>query len=275
MIKTVFTSLAFAYLAAACSAPEAASSPDKLRVVSADLCADQYALALLDRDDIAALSPDARKSFSYYRNEADGLPIVRPRTESILALRPDVVLRSYGGEPNLTGALANAGIRTVQIPYARDLGTARAALIETANALGAVDRGAAIAADVDVRVKALGSRRDSARTVLYITSKGAIAGRASMIDELISIAGHDNFEMRPGWRFAPLEALAYRAPDIVATSFFDGPDANTDRWSASRHPVAQRMFDKAERIDLPGAWTACNAWFALDAAEALAEAGAS
>ena len=95
-----------------------------------------------------------------------------------------------------------------------------------------------------------------------------------MIHQAMLAAGLSNFIKRDGWHSIPLERLAYERPELVATSFYDTSRVHGSRWSASRHPIAERELSEAERVELEGAWTACGAWFVLDAIEALA-AGAA
>lgn len=252
---------------AACGRDPAEDRPATARIISLDFCADQYLLAFADRDAVAGLSPDATKSFSYFRDAVKGLPVVRPRAEDILVHRPDAVIRTYGGGPAMTAFLERAGVTVIQIPYAGDLSAIAQTARSVAAALGDAEGG-------DKAARAMGQRLDALApadgTVLYLTSKGAVAGADTLIDELIERSGRRNFQTRPGWGTAPLERLAYETPDIIAAGFFDGPDARTDRWSPAHHPVARRAMAEAHIIDMPGAWTACSAWFIADAAEALA-----
>ena len=78
-------------------AAENKDSSEPIRVVSLDYCADQFLLKLADPEQILALSPDAGAGFSYLREEAQGSPTVRPRAEDLIALSPDLAIRSYGG----------------------------------------------------------------------------------------------------------------------------------------------------------------------------------
>ncbi|MCC6788878.1 MAG: ABC transporter substrate-binding protein, partial [Hyphomonadaceae bacterium] len=43
------------------------------RIVSLDYCADQFVLALADREQVAALSVGARRDDSYFRDRAQGM----------------------------------------------------------------------------------------------------------------------------------------------------------------------------------------------------------
>ena len=252
----------------ACAPAENETKAEPRRIISLDFCADQYLMAFADSGSIIGLSPDSEQSFSYYRERARGFAKIRPRAENILIEKPDAVIRTFGGGPNIAALLERVGIDVIQIPYANDLASIRKSTIETSTALGHPARGRAAVADMDRRLASLTAKPQG--EILYLTSKGAVAGAGTLIDELIRSAGYTNFEQRPGWRFAPLEQLAYGAPHTLAAGFFDGADANTDLWSPARHTVAKRALRNNDVVDIPGAWTACGAWFVVDAAEAMA-----
>jgi iron complex transport system substrate-binding protein len=252
-------------------APAARAAP--LRVVSLDYCADQYLLELLPRERIAALSPDADRPFSYHRARAAGLRQVPSRAEDVLVLRPDLVVRSYGGGPDAARFFAAAGVPVLQIGYAEDLAGVRRTLVEVAAGLGLRARGEARARQLDARLARIGEARGPAtRTALYLTSGGATAGPGTLVHELIVAAGLRNFEDAPGWHALPLERLARARPDLVAPAFFGAGAGLLDGWSAARHPVAQAQLRARPVVPLDGAWTACGGWFVLDAVEALAKA---
>lgn len=259
-------------VAAGCDAHPAPRRADGAgpRVVSLDFCADQYVLKLADRGQIAALSPDAEKSFSYLREEAKGLPKVRPRAEDILLHRPDIVVRSYGGGPRATAFFERAGVKVVQIAYANDIAAMRQSIIDAARDLGVPERGKAVAAEMDARLAAL-PEAEGSPSVLYMTSKGAVAGTGTSIDDMMARAGAENFQSAPGWGGLPLERLAYEKPDMIAAGFFETSDLVSDLWTPARHPLARRTLTDLPVVNIPGAWTACGGWFAMDAVEALAE----
>ncbi|QHL91869.1 ABC transporter substrate-binding protein [Sphingomonas changnyeongensis] len=240
-----------------------------LRVVSLDYCADQYVLALVPRNRIAALSPDARKSFSYHRARAAGIAQVPSRAEDVLVRRPDLVVRSYGGGPDAARFFARSGVPVVQIGYANDLAGVRRTLIEVADGLGASARGAALARAMDARLARLRGDRP-ARQALYMTPAGVTTGSGTLIHAMITAAGLANFMDAPGWRPLPLERLAYQRPDLVAAAFFGTETDHRDGWSAARHPVARAQLRERPVVNLDGASTACGGWFVLDAVEALA-----
>ena len=241
------------------------------KIVSLDYCADQYVLKLAEPENILALSPDATASFSYFREEAKSFPTVRPRAEDVLLLKPDIVVRTYGGGPNATAFFEHSGISVVQIGYASDLNGVKAVIESAAQQMDAESRGSKLMAEMDSRLNALPNSQSRLNT-LYLTSKGAVAGKQTMIDDLMSKAGVLNFQQASGWTSIPLERLAYESPQLIATGFFETSDLNSDRWTPARHPVAQRALAEIPLVNIPGAWTACGAWFLLDAVEALADA---
>lgn len=260
--------VALALVAPGCAPAPVAAPARPMRIVSLDYCADQYLLELVGRARIAALSPDAAAPFSYHRKRAAGLPQVRARVEDVLALRPDLVIRSYGGGPMASNLLARAGVPVLQIGYAENLAAVRANLVTVARGLGQGAAGEARAAAFDRRLAALARTAGRHPETLYVTSGGATSGTGTLVDELLRAAGHRNYEHAPGWQTVPLERLAYHPPDQVALATFDGPT----RWSPARHPVVEGVIAARPTTRLDGAWTACGGWFVLDAVERLAAA---
>lgn len=250
-------------------APQAPAVPQ--RIVSLDYCADQFVLKLADRAQIAALSTSAASGFSYMRTSAAGLPQVRARAEDVLGLRPDLVVRSYGGEANIAGLLARARTPLAQLAYGEDFEAVRGNIRAMAAAFGHPQRGEALVAEMDARLAAI--QPGGKRTALYVTPAGFTTGPGSLVDALLRAAGLENFETAPGWRPLPLERLAGERPDMVAAGFFNTHTTAADSWSSMRHPIALRQMRERPVVHLDGAWIACGGWFLVDAAEALAAGG--
>jgi iron complex transport system substrate-binding protein len=259
-------------LLAACG-PEAAEAPSAealpRRIVSLDYCADQHAVMLAGRDRILALSPDAEKGFSYVRREAAGLPTVKPRMEDVLLLKPDLVIRSYGGGPGTTGMLERAGIEVLQVPYVSSLEEVWQSTLVMGEALGEADKARALVGAAKARLAAL-ARAPGGDSALYLTAGGATTGPGSLVHELILAAGHENFETRPGWRMIDLEKLAFETPGFVASTSFGAGAVGEGAWSPVRHPIARAQLTRKNTVALDGALTACGGVFLVEAAEALA-----
>ena len=263
-------------LLAGCSASGPALDPDgerPQRIVSLDYCADQYVLRFADRDAILAVSPDAAKRFSYMRSHASGLPSVRPRAADVLALKPDLVVRSYGGGPEAVGFLEELGVPVVQIGFPQTLAEVRDEVVRVGGALGAEREARRVASDMDRRLAALPQREGAAPSALYMTPGGVTSGEGTLVHEVLRAAGLANFQDRPGWNALPLERLAYEGPDVIAAAFYEGASGEADSWSAARHPVARTQLSNRPVVPLEGAWTSCGGWFLVEAVEALAQAG--
>ena len=247
------------------SAPQAAR-----RIVSLDYCADQYVMQFAPAAEVGALSSDAAKDFSYFRERAEGLPTMRPRVEDVLALRPTTVVRSFGGDAGIDAALAGAGVDVVQLGYPQTMAEVRAELLRVGAALDAEDKAKALAQDFDARLAAL-PPANKRPTALYMTPGGVTTGGGSLIDEMMQRAGITNFEGTAGWSALPLERLVSDRPDIIVAAFYGETGADSDQWSAARHPIAAATLKDRPVARLSGASVSCGAWYVLDAVEAMAD----
>ena len=239
------------------------------RIVSLDYCADQFVLKFADRESILAVSPDAGKSFSYMAEAARGIPVTRSVAEDVLLLRPDLIVRSYGGGPNAAAFFERAGIPVINVGWAGDLDGVKALNLDMATQLGAPEKGRAIVADMEGRLAAI-KKSGKTHKALYVTPGGVTSGPGSLVHEMMVAAGLENYLTDAGWRSLPLEQLVYDAPDMIAAAYFED---SQNAWSAAAHPVARRQTDTLPRADIQGAWTTCGGWFLVDAIEALAKAG--
>ncbi|MEO1042434.1 MAG: ABC transporter substrate-binding protein [Pseudomonadota bacterium] len=246
-------------------------SESPTRIMSLDYCADQYVLKFADRQHILALSPHATADFSYMRDSAVGLPTIRPVAENILIMNPDLVVRTYGGGPNVTAFLERAGIPVLNVGWTNTIDDVVINIERLSSALGSAEEGRATIADMRQRLDRARLSEQSV-TTLYMTPAGVTTGPGSLVHELITAAGLSNFQDEPGWRSLPLERLAYEKPDLVAAAFFGTLTNHPDAWSPSNHPVAQAQMTNSDLVPIEGAWTACGGWFLVDAVEALSEA---
>lgn len=240
------------------------------RIVSLDYCADQYVLALADREQIAALSPGATRDDSYYRDRAAGLRQVRNSLENVLALHPDLVVRNWGGPWDAAEVYGRFGVPVLQIGDAPTFAAARADLLNAATAVGQAERGAQIAAELDTRLARLQARAPAGRPpVMYLSSAGAVAGAGVLMNDVIAQAGGANAWGGAGWTVLPLERMVQTPPALIVTGFFDTGRTRVDAWSPSRHPALRRALAHARTVALPAGAISCEAWYAIDAAEAV------
>jgi iron complex transport system substrate-binding protein len=243
------------------------------RVLSLDQCADQYVLALAPRLDIAGLSYRADDADSYLRASARGLPLRRADLESVLASRPHIVVRYWGGDELMARRLARGGIQVVKIDDADDFQGVRANVRKVAAALGRTAAGEALIGRMDAELAAAkGAWRG--RRALYLTPGGFTAGEDTLVGAMMSAAGLRNAAQAPGFTPVSLERLAARLPDGFVLGFFDPASAQAQGWSMGRRGALHRITAGRTLAALPGAILGCPAWFAADGARDLALAAA-
>lgn len=239
-----------------------------MRVISLDYCSDQYVLKLVPRERIVGVSPDARKDFSYMRDAAEGIRRVPSKAEDVLALQPDLIVRSYGGGANAANYFEAAGVPVLQVGWASDLDGVEQVILDMAEGLGAGGEGHEIVADMQARLAALRGANGGKRA-LYMTPGGVTSGAGSLVHEMMIAAGLANYQVEAGWHDLPLEQLVADRPDLIAFAAFD---THVTPWSAARHPVAQAQTRDLPVARLEGAWTSCGGWWLVDAIEVMAEA---
>ncbi len=243
------------------------------RAYSLDQCADQYVLALSDRADIVGLSRRATKADSYLRANARGLPLRRATSESVLAARPAVVVRYWGGDARLLADLRRRGVRVVAIDDAADFPGVRANIRRLAAALGRRRAGEGLIARMEARLAgARGAWRGAG--ALYLTSGGDTAGAGTLIDAMLRAAGLTNREAGAGFHALSLERLILLPPTALVLGFFDAGANALEHWGMGRSAPMRRLASRHAIVSLPGALLACPAWFAADGVAAIERAKA-
>lgn len=258
-----------ALLAALALAPGVAFAAP--RVMSLDSCADQYVLALAPRDSIVGLSHRAVSRDSYMRERAVDLPLRRATFESLVAARPDVVVRLWGGDARLSKALEKKNIKTVALDDAADFDGLRANVRKVAAALDRRPEGEAIIARMDGQLaRSAGAGKGGA--ALYLTPGGFTAGSGTLIDAMLKAAGYANANTAPYFAPVSLEQLVMKPPAAVVLGLFDTVRAGSDRWGPGRHAALRKAVDDRTVASLPAAVVGCPGWFAAEGAEMLAKA---
>lgn len=242
-------------------------------VMSLDSCADQFVLALSPREAIVGLSARADDRDSYLRAGARGLPVRRATTEAVLAVRPDVVVRYWGGDARLEEALRRRGVRVVRINDATDFDAVRANVRDVAAALDRRAAGEALVAGMDARLAGAKGAWKGA-PALYLTPSGFTTGPGSLVDAMLRAAGLTNLATGATWKPIPLEQLVTRPPKAFVLGFFDAFAVAMDRWGPGRHRALKARLPGRTVASLPSTILGCPAWFAADGPALLARAKA-
>lgn len=261
------------FFAAAALISGAAAEP---RVVSLDYCSDQYVLKLADPDQIIAVSRGADKDYSHMRAAASDHTRIRPTPEEVLSLEPELVLRQWGGGANANEAFGRFGAEVVSLGYPEDFEGVKDNIRMAAAALEQTERGEELIAEMQSRLDALAASHTRPARALYVTPGGVTAGARTMIDAIFKAAGVINIAAENGevyWPPLPAEELLMNPPQLIVAGFFVSEDQDINYWSAARHPVIEAQLKETPTVYLTPDLISCAAWYAVDAAEQIAEKG--
>ena len=244
--------------------------------VSADYCADQYLLALADRSQILAVSPDAEAPFSHMAAKASGIPKLNTGVEELMSLKPDYVITSWGWSAHDRRLPERLGASFVQVQFGTTPESIAANLRSIGTMLGRESQAEVIIAEMYRRLQAVEarvrSRSGKPLTAVYITPSGTTSGAGTLVDEIITRAGLINGVAKTGysgWQQIRLEELVLDPPDVFVASFFELNTAQTDNWNIARHSVMQRLLQDRPVILVPSSKLSCTAWYFVDAVEML------
>jgi iron complex transport system substrate-binding protein len=228
-----------------------AAAAQARRVVSLNLCTDQY-LALLAPEQAVGLTPLSRDpSLSVVARQAAHLPIVRADAEAVLALRPDLVLAATWGARATLAALEREHVRVVRIALPQDFPAIRAQTGFLAALLGARQRGAALLAGMDA---ALAAPKAVPTEALWLAPRGYTAGPHSLQAAVLRAAGL--VPIGRG-RHLSLEALLADPPALLVTARAPGtPSLATDLLTHPALAALPRRTVPPALLACGGPWTA-------------------
>lgn len=238
------------------------------RVISIDYCADQYLLKLGTSSQILGVSPKSMASFSFMREKAKNFNKVRATTEELLALRPDLIIRSFGGGVGVNKFLKHHKIPILQIGRLDSLEDITQTIVNISKALGNDELGITLVHELNRRLLSI-TRTEEKSTALYIAAGGVTTGEGTLVHDIMSKGNLLNIVDTQGWRDIPLEQLASLRPDIIVHSYLGDLTKNSGKWSAIHHPVTKRFLLSNAAIAIPPALVSCGAWYSLDAVEMI------
>jgi iron complex transport system substrate-binding protein len=262
------------------TSPLAAAAAEPQRVVSINVCTDQYLLALADREQIAALSPYASdRGLAFFAERADGIPTTSGAAEAVLTHDPDLVLTGTFTKRATRAMLERLGYRVLDIPPAQSWQDVRDTTRTVAEALGHPERAERWIAALDAAlasVRAAGPPEGRLRALNY-QRRGYATGTDTLMNRLFTVAGLENAAAEAGIRAVrqlSLETVVRLRPDILV---FDRPDIDlTDVGSdLLRHPALARAVPDSRQIVLPQRLTVCGGPSLADAIATLQDAVAA
>ena len=184
-------------------------------IVSLNLCADQYLLALADRRQIGALTVYAADpGMSAAAGAARGLPTTQGSAEALLTLAPDLLLVAPY-QVAAKHALLPA-TRIVAVPEATDAAQIAANLSTVAAAVGHPERAGPLIARLRATLPPVDSGRGP--IVAQYQRGGYLTGTGTLVDDLMRRAGLRNLAAvlhRPPLSRLSLEEIIAAKPDYL------------------------------------------------------------
>jgi iron complex transport system substrate-binding protein len=273
-----FMSLHLCALCCALGAGMAAAFANDLpTALSVDNCADQYLLALADREQVVAVSQDAWQEFSYHADIAKQHSRVHSSSEELIALSPDIVISSWGWPAQDRQLPERHGIEFVQMQFGHTPEVIAENLRLIAVALDRLPFAESIILQMEQRLDRARQRAEKIAatanlTAAYITPSGTTSGSDTLMDSIMHMAGLRNVVAEhgyTGWRYLDLEQLVSDDPDILVASFFELGSQTTDNWSISRHKVMRSFLTNKPVVYIPSRYLGCSAWYFLEAVELI------
>lgn len=248
------------------------------RVVSLNLCTDQYLLMLADRTQIASLSAlayDPQQSF--YAADATGIPHHQGQADQLVSLKPDLLLNSPFSNRRSSQLLTTLGYRVVEIPPAQNLNQVMEQITRVGNLLNRQARAATLIEQMKLRLHTLQQRvpvlTDTSPKLMQYSAGGFTTGPQTLTGELITLAGWRNSAIDAGIEYygrVTLEQLLTLAPDrLLDVPVTEGSWSTTERQL--QHPVLEKSGVAADWIRLPERLWNCGGPMLLDALEMLIE----
>jgi iron complex transport system substrate-binding protein len=191
------------------------------RVVSTFLCTDEYVFRLVPRQRIAALSyeaTDRNPVVSTIADRARGIRTIRPTTETVLSLTPDLVVMYAGTNLRLHLNLKKLGIAVLDVPWANSLADVRTITTMLGEKLGAPRKAKEMLAGMDRKIAAAraAAPRPPVRTILY--EPNGYASTSGITDEVMALSGIVNAAPQ-AWLTRtgtlPVEAVIAAEPELL------------------------------------------------------------
>ena len=226
------------------------------RIVSLNLCADQYVLELADPDQIAGLTRNADDpQMSAAADKVKGLNILGTSAEEILVLDPDLIIGIPAKRGGMLGALSGRDYRILDLTSADSYADIVKQIRQVAVAVGHVERGEALIAEMD-RTLAAVPRLNHVGMAAYYQRRGYMTGTGTLIDDVMIRTGLTNLAGKldkPALSQISLEEIYAAKPDYLIVE--SATDQVTDQGTEMlHHPILANI----PRLSIPQAWTVCG-----------------
>jgi len=242
-------------------APVSIAEAAPRRIVSQNQCADQYLIALADRNQIAALTIYARdRSLSYFAKEAQRYPVIANGAEQVILLKPDLIIGNPFWRAESQAMLKQFNMPIMDLPTADSFEQIVEQTRLVAKAVGHPDRGETLIAQMEAQLAKIPAPSGPRPAVVHYQRRGFVTGMETLMDDMMQRLGLQNLASRfVGEKLArvPLELIVTANPDylLFTTSLGEPKDLGMELLA---HPVLARQFGPARILQVPEALTICG-----------------
>jgi iron complex transport system substrate-binding protein len=226
---------------ASLTAGEMAAAATPARVVSLNLCTDEYLLLAAPRRQIASISKlgaDAQETPLAPR--ARGLAINSGRLGDVLAQAPDLVL-TMGAAPQDAALARRLGVRLLALPYPQSPAEVVAQVRQVAALVGNGQAGEAFADDVAALARTAPARPTAA---LMVGGGGLAPAMGGLAAGWLRLAGVSQRQAGP----VAMEALLANPPPVLLVSRYrPGQFSQPQAWT--QHPALARLPSRRLAVD--------------------------
>jgi iron complex transport system substrate-binding protein len=238
-------------IALALTFPARAAPPR--RIVSINLCADQFLIRLADPAQIAGLTKLSHMpSVSPIASEAARFPSISERAEAFIAAEPDLILTGWPGQADVAVGVVPR-VRSLVVPPANSYAEIVAQVRLVARAVGHPARGEALIRRMDAELATI-PKAGHGRVAADYQRRGYMSGAGTLIDDMMRRVGLANLATRlglPPLANLPLEQFVAHRPDFLITSAGRARDLGSQMLD---HPAIAGI----KRLRLPGALVDCG-----------------
>lgn len=263
MLRVLLT-VTFACTIAACARDvrRGAAEAHPQRIVALTVGAVDTLARLGELDRVVAVEEDClvpgTESLVRIRNDDHSGPSRALNVEAVLALQPDLVI----AKEDLRAALDQRGVAVLWVPSTSDLATIERTIDDLGERLGVPDKAHALVRDMRARRDAIAARvagRPQVKVYYEAGRAGRTAGRGTVVDEMIRLAGGVNVagELPLANPVLASDAIVAANPDVIVLSpWSDAPEdvARRPGWdhiAAVRAARVHRLTESERQVQYP------------------------
>ncbi len=232
-----------------------------LRVMSTNQCTDQLVLALLPPERIVSVTWLSRDpSGSLMADAAHRVGINHGLAEEVVQQNPDLIVTDEFSKPATRAMLKRLGYPMIEVGHAADFDAIRTNVRQVARAVGEVQRGEAMIAEMDRDLADLARDPGPPLRVVAWDGGGFSASKGSLYNEVLEVAGAVNIANEPpvsGYNRPDTEVLLVAAPTLLVKGAGVRPEYGM-RENIEHHPLVRRYWDGTRTVAISPAYYACG-----------------